>query len=92
MLGSFIGGLILVSTLGGSAPQEAAGAAAAVAFGVLPYVFTRALEEFFSNDRYEAMAQALTALKSIDQRLGKSETNPQSGLGPPPRFDLSAPR
>lgn len=70
MLGCVIGGIVLVTTLASStgAPQEAAGGAVAVAFGALPYFFTRALEAL-SDGRYTAMAQALTALKSIDHKL-----------------------
>ena len=43
--------LIFVSTVGEatSAPQEAAGAAMAVAITVIPYVFTRCLEGLFAK-------------------------------------------
>ena len=47
IIGSAIGFLILITTLFGStgAPQEAAGAAIAVAFSVIPYCLARALSE-----------------------------------------------
>lgn len=46
IIGTVIGGLILVSTLTAeSAPQQAAGAAMALAWGVLPYCFARAIEK-----------------------------------------------
>lgn len=46
MIGSVIGGLILLWTIftAEGAPQEAAGAAVAIAFAVLPYCFTRAMQ------------------------------------------------
>lgn len=45
-LGAGLGALTLLATLAMStgAPQQAAGAAIALAFAVIPYVFTRALE------------------------------------------------
>ena len=71
---AILGCVILLTTMvtGGSAPQEAAGGAVAVACGALPYFFTRAVEGL-SDGRYTAMAQALTALKSIDQKLRATE-------------------
>jgi hypothetical protein len=47
LIGSAIGFFVLIITLFGSngAPQEAAGAAIAVAFSVIPYCFARALSE-----------------------------------------------
>jgi len=47
MVGAFIGGCVLIlSVLGANgAPQEAAGAAIAMALGVLPYVLARAVDE-----------------------------------------------
>jgi sugar phosphate permease len=47
ILGSLIGGLIffLGFTSAKGAPQEAAAAAAGIAFGVLPYVCARAVDE-----------------------------------------------
>ena len=46
LLGSLVGGLIMVVTLSSSngAPQEAAGAAIAVGFAVIPYCFARCLQ------------------------------------------------
>lgn len=46
IIGTIIGGLTLFSTMGADgAPQQAAGAAMALAFGVLPYCFARAVEK-----------------------------------------------
>jgi len=47
IIGSLIGGGVLFFSLGGdkSAPQQAAGAGIALAFGVLPYVCARAADE-----------------------------------------------
>lgn len=47
LLGTLIGSFILISTLmqAKGAPQEAAGAAIALCFGVLPYVFARCVEK-----------------------------------------------
>jgi hypothetical protein len=47
-LGSLIGGIVFFATAiapNASAPQEAAGAALAIGFAVLPYVFARAADE-----------------------------------------------
>ena len=45
-IGASIGLLLLFATMGGSesAPQEAAGAAMALAAAAIPYVFTRCIE------------------------------------------------
>jgi hypothetical protein len=53
LLGSLLGGLILVGTLGSAqgAPQEAAGAAFACAAALLPYVFARSVEKMGSSRR-----------------------------------------
>jgi hypothetical protein len=47
MLGSLIGGVVFFFALltSNGAPQEAAGAALAIGFAVLPYVFARAFDE-----------------------------------------------
>ena len=53
IIGSAIGLLTLIATLLGSngAPQEAAGAAIAVAFAVIPYCLARALSEMGSKGK-----------------------------------------
>jgi len=52
LVGSATGLVTLIGTLGGAngAPQEAAGAAIAVAFAVIPYCFARAMSEMESKD------------------------------------------
>lgn len=47
IVGSIIGGFTLLNAiaLADSAPQQAAGAAMALAWGVLPYCFARAIEK-----------------------------------------------
>lgn len=57
LLGSLVGGLIMVVTLSSSngAPQEAAGAAIAVGFAVIPYCFARCLQSWkHSTSGYNA--------------------------------------
>jgi len=51
IIGAVLGTLTLLGTLFGSngAPQEAAGAAIAVAFTVIPYCLARAISEIQSN-------------------------------------------
>ena len=50
--GSVLGCLILIITLfaAESAPQEASGAAIAMAFSIIPYCMARALSEMSSQD------------------------------------------
>ncbi len=52
IIGSGLGLLILIATLMGAsgAPQEAAGAAIAVAFAVIPYCVARAVSEMQFKD------------------------------------------
>lgn len=59
-IASVIAGLILAWTLTSAkgAPQEASGAALAMAFAVIPYVFTRALEAMTVIDWRKAMLKA----------------------------------
>lgn len=47
IIGSVIGGLVVLVTLGSAkgAPQEAAGAAIGLSFAILPYCIARALSE-----------------------------------------------
>ena len=47
LFGSLIGGLFLVDAMldSAGAPQQAAGAAIAVGFAALPYIFVRAADE-----------------------------------------------
>jgi uncharacterized alpha/beta hydrolase family protein len=58
MLGSTIGGFFVVGLFvyAKSAPQEASMAATAVAFAVIPYVFTRAFEGLADSD-FKAMVR-----------------------------------
>jgi hypothetical protein len=60
-VGALIGALILGVTLVGAsgAPQESAGAAIALCFAVIPYVFTRAFELFDRREWQRKMLQAI---------------------------------
>lgn len=86
LAGASIGGLqlYLTFTAAESAPQEAAGAAMAVACAVIPYVFVRALQ--ISYDSYNQLAtreRAERRLASIDRTL-KTILERQDG---PPSVD-----
>lgn len=81
MIGTVIGGFILLSTLGAdSAPQQAAGAAMAVACGVLPYCFARAIEKIGDValpavlDRYFEKRQIVPTPKPVVQPRGVTQT------------------
>lgn len=58
ILGSLAGGLVLVATMtfAQGAPQEAAGAALAVALAVLPYCLARAGDSFAQMNAEDARA------------------------------------
>ena len=64
VLAAGIAAVVLFLTLGSAngAPQEAAGAAIALAICVIPYVFTRACQAFTEMERQRDM---LAELKSI---------------------------
>lgn len=55
IIGAILGGLTLIGTIIGSsgAPQEAAGAAIAVAFTVIPYCLARAISEIQSEGKMQ---------------------------------------
>lgn len=57
IIGTLIGGFFLLNALmlADSAPQQAAGAAIAIAFGVLPYCFARAVERVGEPSIIEAL-------------------------------------
>jgi hypothetical protein len=52
LIGIAIGALQFAAVMVGSggAPQQAAGAAMALCWAVIPYVFTRAVEGFYTSD------------------------------------------
>jgi hypothetical protein len=55
--------LALTFTAANGAPQEAAGAALALAICVIPYVFTRASQAFTEMDRQRDILAALNAIR-----------------------------
>lgn len=65
LIGSVIGGLILLFTVGGAkgAPQEAAGAAIAMAVAVLPYVLCRSVQLMAQESRNSATDRLIEALR-----------------------------
>ena len=65
------GFLYLTLSSAQGAPQEAAGAAIAMAFSVIPYVFTRACQAFTSMGRQEEMVDLL---RNLDARATASDT------------------
>lgn len=60
LIGVAIGALQFAMTMTASAgaPQQAAGAAMALCFAVIPYVFTRAIEGFYTSDWRSKMLKA----------------------------------
>ena len=70
LLGTVLGSLFLVDTLMGqtSAPQQAAGAAIAVAFAILPYCFSRAVDGLADSGRDDL----LKVMKEINEKLASS--------------------
>lgn len=52
LLGAIVGGgmLLIAVTSSNGAPQEAAGAAMACGFAIIPYVFARAVSELVKNE------------------------------------------
>lgn len=79
MIGSAIGGFFLWFTLSSAtgAPQEAAGAAIAVAFGVLPYVFARSIEAFSTAHTNEMLREYLK--QQMEQRQQSAQVTPSAG-------------
>ena len=65
MLATCLAGALLFFTFVGAngAPQEAAGAAIAVAICVIPYVFTRGCQAYSEMERLREMAAALNAIR-----------------------------
>jgi hypothetical protein len=64
-LAAFIAGGVLFLTVGSAngAPQEAAGAAIALAICVIPYVFTRACQAFTEMARQRDILSAINSLR-----------------------------
>lgn len=72
LLAACIAGAVLFITLTASsgAPQEAAGAAIALAVCVIPYVFTRACQAFAEMQRQREMLAALIAIRDDSPSRG----------------------
>jgi hypothetical protein len=64
-LAACFGGLVLYLTFteASGAPQEAAGAALAVAICIIPYVFTRACQSFTEMETQRDMLAALDSMR-----------------------------
>jgi hypothetical protein len=85
-LSSVLGGLVLIFTIASSsgAPQQAAGAAIAMALAVLPYVFARSIQ--ITNQQSEARQRHLEILAALKVRSS-------SAISPPPAHEpTQAPR
>lgn len=75
IIGTLIGGYELLNTLAfaESAPQQAAGAALALAWAVLPYCFARAVEKlgeetfFQALEKHEAQKETARAVSKVMQ-------------------------
>lgn len=87
LIGAIIGGLILLFTLAGAkgAPQEAAGAAIALAVAVIPYVFCRSIQLMGQESRNSATDRLIAA-------IGASRSGPTADVNEIARkpIDLSA--
>ena len=66
LIGSIIGGFVfLLAVIGANgAPQQAAGAAMALAFAVLPYVFCRSMQLMGQESRDAATDRLVAAINS----------------------------
>jgi hypothetical protein len=69
IVGSVIGGLLLLFTVlgSGSAPQQAAGAAMAVGMAVIPYVFARSLQIYSTDQRQKRHEERV---RELLERIG----------------------
>ncbi len=77
VLGSLLATLVMLGTAASSssAPQEAAGYAAACACAIVPYVLARALAAIYRQDQQEAADRIVTAIAQavVDMQQGKRE-------------------
>ena len=74
LLGAVAGGFTLFATFGAAkgAPQEAAGAALALAFAVIPYVFARAVQIVIERkERSEYQARVIDRLDSLERAIDR---------------------
>ena len=80
IISSCIGGIILLFTLVSSsgAPQEAAGAAIAIAFTVIPYCIARAYEKL----RQESLAKVLERVVVMPRPAPTQVIQPGHGVQP----------
>ncbi|HYG03238.1 MAG TPA: hypothetical protein VD927_12390 [Chryseosolibacter sp.] len=68
ILSCLVGGLFLVSAFFSTqAPQQAASAAMACAFAIIPYVLARAAEKVSGNRTEEQNERIISALKRISE-------------------------
>ncbi len=76
LLGAVAGGVTLFGTFAGSksAPQEAAGAAIAVALAVIPYVFARAVQIVVDRRSHaQNLERALDKLDAIERAVDRGQ-------------------
>lgn len=66
LLGAIVGAITIGLTMAGatSAPQEAAGYAAACAFAIVPYVFAKAVQGMGGTTREEEASRIIAAIKA----------------------------
>lgn len=82
LIGSVIGGAVLILTLVGAqgAPQEAAGAAIAVALAVLPYVLCRSIQLMRQESRASATDRLIDAVRTSASQHHYQVTRPATDL------------
>ena len=74
LLGAVAGGFTLFATVGAAkgAPQEAAGAAMAVALAIIPYVFARAVQIVVDRrEQNEHRSRVLDRLDSLERAFDR---------------------
>lgn len=93
IFGGLIGGLILITTLvsANGAPQEAAGAAIAVAFVVIPYCMARAFELIGEESLSKIMKRYLDEQKEREAVFA-SDTSRQDAPSAQPVRPVMQPR
>jgi hypothetical protein len=94
-IGSGLGGLYLVGgmLMAGSAPQEAAAAAFACAFAVVPYVFARAFELWGrADDEKRRHTELLQAINGLRQAVAASSAVSAAATSAVPAAAAPTPR
>lgn len=84
-ISSVVGALLLAFTVAGSqsAPQQAAGAAMAIGFAIVPYVFSRCIQIIVSETyRREENATLVTHLIALEAAIAKTAVPRQAVRAP----------